>query len=293
MGVNPAADTAQPDRCLNCGAELRGRFCSACGQRAIAPYPTVGEMVGDAWAELSGYDGRIARTLRLLMRRPGALTVEALEGRRARYVSPVRLYLVASVVYFVCAAAIPNIRTPPPAVIPGSGVNIVVDESGDSTPLSPEERARALTDIERAPWWLRAFLRPVVVDPAGFRSRFVQTLPRVLFALVPVFAGIVALFYRRRGFVQHLVFAVHLHAAIFITLAVRELSQLTGSFAVLRVFEVTAAVVIVAYSLAAFRRVYRESWTRVLMKGAGIAAVYGVAGIAALLVTMVWAGMGE
>ena len=50
------------------------------GQRAIAPYPSVHEMAGDAWAELSGYDGRIARTLRLLMRRPGALTVNALQG---------------------------------------------------------------------------------------------------------------------------------------------------------------------------------------------------------------------
>jgi hypothetical protein len=287
------ADPVAAERCLNCGAERQGPFCSACGQRAIAAYPSVHEMVGDAWAELSGYDGRIARTLRLLMRRPGALTIEALEGRRARYVSPVRLYLVASLVYFVCAAAIPNIRTPPPAVIPGSGVNIVVDGSGDSTPLSPEERERALKDIDRAPWWLQAFLRPVVVDPAGFRTRFLQTLPRVLFALVPVFAGIVALFYRRRGFVQHLVFAVHLHAAIFITLAVRELSQLTGTLVVLRVFEATAAVAIVVYSLVAFRRVYRESWPRVLVKGVGIAAVYGLVGVAALAVTTLWAGMGE
>lgn len=292
MAVIPTGDPVAPERCLNCGAQLQGRFCSACGQRAIAPYPSVHEMVGDAWAELSGYDGRIARSLRLLMLRPGALTLEALEGRRARYVSPVRLYLVASVVYFFCAAAIPNLRTPPPAVIPGSGVNIVVDGSGDSTPLSPEERQRALKDLDRSPWWLQAFLRPVVADPAGFKARFLQTVPRVLFALVPVFAAIVALFYRRRGFVQHLVFAVHLHAAVFITLAVRELSQLTGSLVVLRIFEVAAAVAIVVYGLVAFRRVYRERWPRVLMKGVGIATVYSVAGIAALLVTMVWAGMG-
>ena len=48
--------------CLNCGAELHGAFCSRCGQRVIPPYPTMRELVGDAWHELSGYDGRFMRT---------------------------------------------------------------------------------------------------------------------------------------------------------------------------------------------------------------------------------------
>lgn len=279
--------------CLNCGAELRGRFCSACGQRAVAAYPTVRQMVGDAWEELSGYDGRFARTFRLLLGRPGGLTVETLQGRRARYISPVRLYLVASLAYFLVAAAVPNIRLPPPASIPGSGVTVRVDGSGDVVPLSQEQRDQALRDIERAPSWLQIFLRPAIEDPGAFRTRFLQTLPRVLFALVPLFAGIVALFYRRRGYVQHLVFAVHLHAAIFITLAVRELAQLTKSLAVLTIFEVAAIIAIVSYTLLAFRRVYGESWTRVLAKGAGIAVLYGVAGLAALVVTMALAGIGD
>lgn len=248
-------------------------------------------MVGDAWEELSGYDGRFARTVRLLLRRPGTLTVETLEGRRARHISPVRLYLVASLVYFLVAAAVPNLRVPRPAAIPGSGVTVRVDGSGTVVALTPEQRAAALKDIERAPWWLRTFLRPAIVDPLGFRTRFLQALPRVLFALVPVFAVIVALFYRRRSYVQHLVFAVHLHAAIFVALTVRELSQLTRSITILTIFDVTAIIAIVTYSLVAFRRVYGDGWPRVLAKGFGIAVVYGVAGIAALLVTMALAGV--
>ena len=61
---------------------MHGRFCGRCGQRAIGAYPSVREMAGDAWRELSGWDGRFARTVRILLRRPGALTVEAMEGRR-------------------------------------------------------------------------------------------------------------------------------------------------------------------------------------------------------------------
>lgn len=49
--------TTDERACLNCGAELSGPFCATCGQRAIPAYPTVKEMAGDAWHEMSGVDG--------------------------------------------------------------------------------------------------------------------------------------------------------------------------------------------------------------------------------------------
>jgi hypothetical protein len=273
--------------CLNCRSELQGPFCSVCGQRAIAAYPTIRELIGDAWHELSGYDGRFMRTFRVLLGRPGALTTEMLEGRRVRYVSPIRLYLVASVGYFLCAAAIPNIRLTEPVVMPGSKVNIQIDASG-GTNLSDENRERALRDIERAPWWIQKVMRPIVADPEGFRHRFLQTVPRVMFALVPVFAGIVALFFRGRRFTQHLIFAIHLQTAIFVMLSARELSQLVRSALVLVIFEAGAAVAIAVYGVLAVRAVYRETWPRTLVKSVAIAGMSFAAVVSALLVTVLW-----
>ena len=67
------------------------------------------ELVGDAFAEFSGWDGRARRTrCARSSRGPGSSRVEFLEGRRARYISPLRLYLMASVVYFLLAAAAPT-----------------------------------------------------------------------------------------------------------------------------------------------------------------------------------------
>ena len=85
--------------CLNCGAELDGAFCSACGQRSVPADPTVAELAGDAWQELSGYDGRIAATFRSLLQ-PGRLTLDYLSGKRARYLSPLKLYFTLSLIYF-------------------------------------------------------------------------------------------------------------------------------------------------------------------------------------------------
>src|SRR5688500_15121893 len=202
--------------CLNCGTSLGGPFCAQCGQRAVAPYPTVREMAGDAWREMSGWDGRFARTFRMLLRHPGTLTVEALEGRRARYVSPIRLYLVASVTYFLLAALSPNISRPRAAQLPGPD-NVTIDLR-DENGMTADQLAAAERSLARAPWWAQATIRPVLTDPAKFRRDFVEMIPRAFFVLVPVLAGITALFYRRRRFPHHLLFALHLHAAIFTVL---------------------------------------------------------------------------
>jgi hypothetical protein len=59
--------------CLNCGRPLSGPFCSHCGQRAIPPHPTTRDLAGDAYSELVGWDGKVADTIRLLLRHPGEL----------------------------------------------------------------------------------------------------------------------------------------------------------------------------------------------------------------------------
>jgi hypothetical protein len=278
--------------CLNCGAELHGPFCGGCGQRVVPPYPTLREMAGDAWKELSGYDGRFARTLRLLLRRPGVLTVEVLEGRRARYVSPVRLYLAASLLFFVIGAAVPSMRAPQPVKIPGSDVTIDMMSTDGSafSALSAEDQAEALARIDRAPWGLRPLFRSALLNPLELRSRFLATLPRVLFFLVPVFACIVALFYRRR-MSQHLIFALHLHTTIFLVFGVQRLLHLIGRQVVVQVTAIAAFVFLASYALLAFRRVYGGAWPVVVAKSLGIVVIYAAVGAAALVATFAWAAM--
>ena len=276
-----------PSTCLNCDAELQGPFCSQCGQRAIPRYPSVPEMAGDAWHEVSGWDGRFLRTFRRLLLAPGDLTIEVLEGRRARYVSPVRLYLVASVLYFVVAAAAPNLRLSRAAVLPNSNVTIDL-RNPEATPLPPERRDEILASVERAPWVLRPMLRSAILEPVAFRGRFLENLPRMFFVLVPVFAAILSTVFRRRPFSQHLTLALHVHAVVFVTQAIREAFNFTGSGIALGVAELTVFIFMLRYALVALRRVYAESWPRTLAKAAAIAVAYGLAAFVALMLTLAW-----
>ena len=86
--------------CSNCESELLGQYCASCGQRARRRMITVWELVKEASDVLTSLDSRLWRTLGLLMFRPGVLTQNYLEGRRARYVAPLRLFLAASVIMF-------------------------------------------------------------------------------------------------------------------------------------------------------------------------------------------------
>ena len=74
---------------------------------------------------------------------------------------------------------------------------------------------------------MQPMLRRAVEDPGGFKRGLLQTMPRMLFVLLPIFAGIVALFYHGRKYPEHLYFAIHLHAFIFLALAVTELLKFT------------------------------------------------------------------
>ena len=85
--------------CLNCGAALQGKFCHACGQKAASGHLGMHDFAHEAAHEFLHLDGKILKTVKMLIIRPGELTREFLAGRRARYISPVRLYLTFSLIF--------------------------------------------------------------------------------------------------------------------------------------------------------------------------------------------------
>ena len=82
----------QPEHCLNCGAKLQDAYCSACGQQGHV-HRTIGGFMHDLLHGALHFEGKFWRTLPLLVFRPGALTRRYIEGQRARFVSPLALFL--------------------------------------------------------------------------------------------------------------------------------------------------------------------------------------------------------
>jgi hypothetical protein len=284
------AGAGERAECLNCGAALTGPFCATCGQRDVPAFPTIHEVAGEAWDEMSGWDGRLARTYAALFRHPGLLTVETLSGRRARYVKPLRLYLTASVIYFVIAAASPHIGRNTKATLPGKeAIQIDLMDDRGMAALTAEQREAAERSIDHAPALFKPVFRTVFRDPAGFRNRMTVAMPKMFFALVPVFAVILSLFYRRRPFMQHLTFALHLHALVFLALSLAALAQFTGSLRVVQTAGGLATAFVVGYALLALRRVYGGGWAATVAKEIGLSIAYVVVFVPAIIAAVAWA----
>jgi hypothetical protein len=100
--VEPAAgeqDAHEPGNCLNCGAALEGAYCHQCGQRGHV-HRTLIAFWHDLAHGVLHFEGKIWRTLPMLAWRPGELTRRYIDGERARFVSPMALFLFSVFLMF-------------------------------------------------------------------------------------------------------------------------------------------------------------------------------------------------
>ena len=249
-----------PPYCLNCDTRLHGKFCHSCGQKATSASVSVHDFAHEATHEFLHLDGKILRTLKLLVTKPGQLTVEFLEGRRTRYVSPLRVYLTFSLIFFTLAAVLPR------------GLEGAVKVGG--TGLKGD------TEFERR---LESGLSKTQKDSAVLSNAVLKHLPQVMFGLMTVFALITLLFYRKqhRFYIPHIYYSVHFHAFVFLVMTIYLLVNRVG------VPKPVAAVLILAvipYHFIALRRVFDGSRARTLAKGFAVGAIYWLIAITSVLV---------
>jgi len=100
--VEPEAgehEEGAPGNCLNCGAALQGPYCHLCGQQGHV-HRTLMAFWHDLAHGVLHFEGKIWRTLPMLAWRPGELTRRYIDGERARFVSPMALFLFSVFLMF-------------------------------------------------------------------------------------------------------------------------------------------------------------------------------------------------
>jgi hypothetical protein len=147
--------------CENCGAQLQGHWCANCGQPAIDYRRSFRQVIADLLNEFLNWDSKVFATIGLLVARPWKLTNQFLAGHRVRYVHPLRLYLLASILFFFAFNyGINPVQFDPINLSPENRAEIrdalqreniapevrtKIEEALGGTPISPEKRA-ALED---------------------------------------------------------------------------------------------------------------------------------------------------
>jgi hypothetical protein len=131
--------------CENCGAPLGGEFCAQCGQHAIDYRRSIFRVLLDAADSFLNWDTKFLHSMNQLLIHPWQLTNDFNAGRRARYVHPLRLYLIASIVFFLVARAIDWDSQGAIQLTAQDRTELVASLSKmiePDSPLTPEQRAQ-------------------------------------------------------------------------------------------------------------------------------------------------------
>ena len=256
--------------CHNCGIRLTGPFCAACGQKSVPLSVTLHEFFHDLTHEFLHVDGRIVKSVKRLMLSPGFLTREYLQGRRARWISPIRLYIVFSVIFFGLSA-LTGFRVGVNTAQRGAGLNYSLGNAPQVSPSMDDDEAKEL-----------GFENAAAMQAAVNQALLVWS-PRVMFVLLPLFAGLVALAYRGvdSNYIHHLIFAVHVHAALFAGSALGKAVELVSQ-PVGQALQQLAILFAAVYVVVALRVVYgkvRFGFARTVL----VLMAYAVAFIAAMI----------
>ena len=277
--------------CRNCGTQAPLKFCPECGQETTLHPPTLGEFLHEFVGHYVALEGTLWRTLWLLVRRPGRLTREYLDGRRRRYVLPLRLYLTASFLFFLVLKLVVGSVAPEMSVkVDGRKVPVAQYEAeiASAAGLAPSAAAgsrfelmqandcgrpgqRACSRVETA---LNASFERAQEHPQEAlehaREQFLHWAPYAIFVLLPAFAGIMQLAYRRRRMTygEHFVFSMHLHAFWFLAaMLMVVLPAAVGDLAMLAV---------VAYGVWAMRETYGGRWWPTVLRALLASTLYFV-----------------
>lgn len=233
--------------CRSCGACSPGNYCGNCGQPRPRPDDfSLRRMLGEAWSEVSDTDSRLWRSLRGLAV-PGLLTRAWLDHEWSRYLPPLRLYLIASGVYFLLAWDV------------GFQLNA--------------EMLRAAPAGAVPPQLLAVYSDPATVDLASNLT----ALMKFLF-VVPMGFWLALLHWgNRRPAGEHMVFALHyttLDFALFSLLApVVALSPGSLQVVVFAVGTQLALLPLALWLILAVRRVYGRSWPSSVLRGLAVLAM--------------------
>lgn len=241
--------------CLNCGAEVKGKYCSDCGQLNRVPQMKLVDLMHDAIHATLHFDGSFFNTIKLLARYPGELTKEYLAGRRSRYLPPIQLYLFTSAIFFFFLNTffIENNSSDISLTLSSqknSKDSIAFDLGNNSLRYSSiesyEKKQQELTSEKRDGKISQYFTKQEIRLNKKFRENpkkaffelidnFIHSFSSLFFISMPLIAlWLNLIFYQKKSinFVGHFIFIAHnyifAYIAIFIQLTLDKLGSIKG-----------------------------------------------------------------
>ena len=266
-------DPSVMHNCSNCGNRNTGRYCSECGQS----FETFNKPFREVIADLAGIfslDAGIFRTIKPFLFKPGFLAREFLCGRRKKYLSPVRLYIFLSIIFFFILGYTGNRKESNSGLFDFKMItDSTLIEINDSTALSilnndslfyghDVKDSLKNSDIEQ----VRNSMKRTAENRNNFVSNLMKYASYAMYILMPLFALLLQLVYirRRRYYIEHLVFSVNMHSFAMLVLTLIFIFQFW--FPVAENYIGLGILIMPIYFISGMKRFYRQSVWKIILK---------------------------
>lgn len=325
-------DTPTENRCLNCGHELSGPFCSQCGQKVLLHKDSFWHLLLHFVSDYFHYDGKFAQTVKALFSMPGKITSDFTTGKRSRFLNPIQLYLFVSAIFlFVFTKFVVTVSSEYQSMEEVYvGYPIIKAEqqkrfdtseyvhnpfgfSVDSLGFQVNNKVYTLRQYDSIEASLppnqregglhRSFHRKLLkindqaiiiddINSVQYPRAVFSALPKALFILLPIFALLLKLFFRRRPYADHIIFSLHFHTMVFLILAVFGLTGYAVDFVHFDIVGVLMIFSIAAYLYVGLYHYSGQKWLPLTLKFIGLAACYSfillMSALAILILSIFW-----
>lgn len=257
--------------CPNCGFYTSHNYCAQCGQEVHLHKDTLWALTTHFIGHYIHYDSKFWQTLKTLIVSPGKLTTAYWDKQRARYLSPISLYLFISFVFFLVFYTV-------------LGHNIeetkeITTKRSETYKSADTAKATELTiaqDKTTGHMAMKGQTSAISEERKKAFNNTYQLLPKLFFFMVPLMALILnILFFRRKEFsiVHHTIFSLHIQTFYFIALLVT-FNQLNDT--IKNIIDTAVLFTPVIYTSIALHNAYRINWLRSVLYNILIIVTYGV-----------------
>ena len=282
--------------CLNCGTEVAGRFCQQCGQENVEVKESFLHLIRHFIEDVTHFDGKLWKTLKLLLFKPGTLTKLYMEGKRASYIHPIRMYLFVSAVFFLFMFTGDVPEQPngvsvsaqaPQDFVSGFNKGFDLELNKDSInykTVSAYNAAQQKLPVSKRDRWLDATFKKKGIElnekyqgdkfkvGKALIEKFEHYFSRMLYISLPLFAFFIWVLYRRNKnhfFVDHIIFSIHIYCAIYIILFIVNIITVIKDYFTKEPFSIigiTATFTLLFYLYKSLKNHFGQSRRKTLLK---------------------------
>ncbi len=216
-GILPRPDNKGPTMsqnerwtCPTCNVPVATPFCPTCGEHALHTRElTLRALFEQLFEAFTNIDGRLIRSFRFLVSRPGALTIAYLKGQRKPYIGPVALFLIINVIFFAVES-----------MTGGEVFTTPLESHLKTQPWSEAIQGVVAGRLQEQGTTLAAY-EPVFDQAIASKARSLIILMALAFSIAPALVFMRS----RRPLMAHVVFSLHFYAFLLLLLCVAALIE--------------------------------------------------------------------